>query len=452
MTTQVRHEPPRTEAPQDPRAAVPAVDTFVARHIGPSDAEVGAMLRELGLSSLDQLVDKTVPASIRLTSPLKLHEPASEAEALAELRDIAQKNKVFRSFIGQGYSDTFTPPVVQRNILENPGWYTQYTPYQAEIAQGRLEALLNFQTMIADLTGLPLANSSLLDEATAAAEAMGMAKAISGATKNTFVLDGNAHPQTIAVVQTRARSMGINVRVSRVGHTEELLPDGDVFGVLIQDPGSDGSFINGNALNDIVQDMHDNGAIVVMATDLLACTLIRPPGEMGADIAVGSAQRFGVPMGFGGPHAAFMATKQEHARKMPGRIVGVSKDVHGKPALRLALQTREQHIRREKATSNICTAQVLLAVMASMYAGLARTRRPQAHRAARPRADECTGGWNRTARSRGAHARLLRHDPRPTRRAQRRRRHRRRRVAQLQPPQLRRRHGRHLARRDDHAD
>jgi glycine dehydrogenase len=362
MITELQQPPSRK------RGASDGLDTFVSRHIGPSEADVREMLALLGVDSLDELIDKTVPASIRLKSPLKLDDPRSEQDVLSELREIASKNQVYRSFIGQGYYGTFTPPVIQRNILENPGWYTQYTPYQAEIAQGRLEALLNFQTMVADLTALPLANSSLLDEATAAAEAMSMAKSIAGATKNTFLIDGNAHPQTIAVMQTRARSMGIQLRISRTDHTEDLLPDSDVFGVLIQHFGTDGRRFNLDALNDIVSDLHDRGGIVVMATDLLACTINMPPGEFGADIAIGSAQRFGVPMGFGGPHAAFMSTKTEYARKMPGRIVGVSKDAHGRPALRLALQTREQHIRREKATSNICTAQVLLAVMAGMYA------------------------------------------------------------------------------------
>ena len=343
-----------------------------------------AMLATLGLSTLEELVEKTVPASIRSPKPLALHDPRSEFDVLTELRTLANKNKVARSFIGQGYYDTITPPVIQRNILENPGWYTQYTPYQAEIAQGRLEALLNFQTMVADLTGLPLANSSLLDEATAAAEAMAMCRSIAtDASKTTFFIADDCHPQTIAVVQTRAKSLGIETIVAPV---ESLARDTgfqpvpatsnkstgykpvsreNVFGLLVQYPTTDGRIVD---YTDVVKAAHAAGALVVFATDLLALTLIKPPGEFGADIAVGSAQRFGVPMGFGGPHAAFMSTKQEYARKMPGRIVGVSKDAHGKPAYRLALQTREQHIRREKATSNICTAQVLLAVMASMYA------------------------------------------------------------------------------------
>jgi glycine dehydrogenase len=343
-------------------------DTFVRRHIGPNADDLKAMLEAIGVDSLDELIDQTIPSSIRLREPLKLGAPRAEHELLIELQRIASQNKVNRSLIGQGYYDTITPPVILRNILENPGWYTQYTPYQAEIAQGRLEALLNFQTMIADLTGLPLANASLLDEATAAAEAMAMAKAIVGGKKNTFVLDNELHPQTLAVVQTRARSMGINLRISRANHTEDLLVREDDFGVLVQQFGTGGKRFNLDALNDIVASAHDSGAIVVMAADLLACTLALPPGELGADIAIGSAQRFGVPMGFGGPHAAFMSTKPEYARKMPGRLVGVSKDSQGNRALRLAIQTREQHIRREKATSNICTAQVLLAIMSSMYA------------------------------------------------------------------------------------
>src|SRR5687767_11864008 len=263
-----------------------------------------------------------------------------------------------------GYYDTITPPVIQRNILENPGWYTQYTPYQAEIAQGRLEALLNFQTMVSDLCALPLANASLLDEATAAGEAMSMCRGITAdEQKNAFFVSRDCHPQTIAVVQTRARSQGVECVVGDERSID--FASGRFCGVLVQYPTTDGRIVD---YGNVVQKAHAAGALVVFAADLLALTLIKPPGEFGADIAVGSAQRFGVPMGFGGPHAGFMATKQEHARKMPGRIVGVSKDVHGRPALRLALQTREQHIRREKATSNICTAQVLLAVMASMYA------------------------------------------------------------------------------------
>ena len=321
------------------------------------------MLEFLGFESLEALADATVPESIRLRRPLKLGKPRGESELLAELRAIASQNTVVRSFIGTGYYDTITPPVIQRNILENPGWYTQYTPYQAEIAQGRLEALLNFQTMVADLTGLPLANSSLLDEATAAAEAMAMCHAIHEHARPAFFASADCHPQTLAVLHTRARSMGIALFVGE--HFDVKAEHSQFSGILLQSPTTDGRIVD---CSSVIGRARAAGVMVVMATDLLALTLIAPPGELGADIAVGSAQRFGVPLGFGGPHAAFMATKTEYARRMPGRIVGVSKDAHGNPAFRLAIQTREQHIKREKATSNICTAQVLLAIMASMYA------------------------------------------------------------------------------------
>jgi glycine dehydrogenase len=338
-------------------------DTFVRRHIGPSEDEMREMLAALGMSSLDELTDATVPENIRLRRPLKLGPARGEHELLAELKLIASQNQVVRSFIGMGYYDTITPPVIQRNILENPGWYTQYTPYQAEIAQGRLEALLNFQTMVSDLTALPLANASLLDEATAAAEAMAMCKAIADGSKNAFFVSADCHPQTIAVVRTRARSLGIECVVGKRPEFQSQI--GNCCGVLLQYPNTSGQIVD---FSPTIAQAHAAGALVVMAADLLALTLITPPGELGADIAVGSTQRFGVPLGFGGPHAAYMATKTDHARKMPGRLVGVSKDSNGNPALRLAIQTREQHIRREKATSNICTAQVLLAVMAGMYA------------------------------------------------------------------------------------
>jgi glycine dehydrogenase len=337
-------------------------DTFIHRHIGPSPADVRAMLDALQLDSLEELVAQTVPAAIRSKKGLSIGEPQGEREALEELRAIATKNKLHRSLIGQGYYDTITPPVILRNILENPGWYTQYTPYQAEIAQGRLEALLNFQTMVSDLTGLPLANASLLDEATAAAEAMAMCKSIAAPDRNTFFIADDCHPQTIAVVQTRAESVGVKTVVGKVA---DLPSASDLCGVLVQYPTTDGRIEDHSAL---AQSLHANGALLVAAADLLALTLITPPSQFGADIVVGSTQRFGVPLGFGGPHAAYMATKSDYARKMPGRLVGVSRDAQGNPALRLAIQTREQHIRREKATSNICTAQVLLAVMASMYA------------------------------------------------------------------------------------
>ena len=341
-------------------------DTFVHRHIGPSPQDIQEMLQTIGADSLEQLIDQTVPASIRLTRPLNLGEPRGEHELLAELKAMAAKNKVFRSYIGMGYSDTITPPVIQRNILENPGWYTQYTPYQAEISQGRLEALLNFQTMIADLTALPLANASLLDEGTGAAEAMAMCHAISDHKRKTFVVSQDCHPQTIGVVRTRAQSLGIRLIAGDALGFESLgFPVQDLCGILVQYPSTDGRIVD---YSDLIQRAHDAGALVVFAADLLALTLIKPPGEFGADIAVGSAQRFGVPMGCGGPHAAYMSCKAEYVRKMPGRIIGVSKDANGNPAYRLTLQTREQHICREKAMSNICTAQVLLAIMAGMYA------------------------------------------------------------------------------------
>jgi glycine dehydrogenase len=335
--------------------------TFAQRHIGSSAAQIKQMLEVLKFPTLDSLIDKTVPQAIRLTQPLHLAS-RSEYAALQELKEIASKNQVFRSFIGMGYHDCITPPVIQRNILENPGWYTAYTPYQPEIAQGRLEALLNFQTMIIDLTGLEIANASLLDEATAAAEAMAMSYGLAKNKKaKAFFVSSACHPQTIQVVQTRARPLGIDVIVGDHRMAFEV----PVFGVLLQYPATDGTIYD---YRDFVKQAHEIGALVTVAADPLSLTLLTPPGEFGADIAVGSTQRFGIPLGYGGPHAAYFATKEEYKRQVPGRIVGVSKDVHGKLALRLALQTREQHIRRDKATSNICTAQVLLAVMASTYA------------------------------------------------------------------------------------
>jgi glycine cleavage system P protein (glycine dehydrogenase) len=338
-------------------------DKFVRRHIGPNTNEAGEMLTLLGFNTLDELVDAAVPKEIRLDKKLKLPAAKSEFEALAELRRVAGENKVFRSFIGQGYYDCITPPVIQRNVLENPGWYTQYTPYQAEISQGRLEALLNFQTMVSDLTALDIANASLLDEATACAEAMMMSHRLKGADgKNTFFVSENCHPQNIEVVRTRGKALGIEIAV---GNHEQFQFTEKVFGALVQYPDTFGAI---HDYSGFAGKVHSIGAMLTVATDLLALTLIKPPGEFGADIAVGSAQRFGVPLGYGGPHAAFFATRDEFKRQMPGRIVGVSKDSRGKPALRLALGTREQHIRREKATSNICTAQALLANMASLYA------------------------------------------------------------------------------------
>ena len=348
--------------PVSAAAALAPTDTFPRRHIGPDEAEVTEMLRLLGYTSLEDLIAAVVPEGIRLRRALNLPEPRGEHELLDDLHGMAARNEVFRSFIGMGYHDCITPPVVQRNVLENPGWYTQYTPYQAEIAQGRLEALLNFQTMVAELTGLPLANASLLDEATAAAEGMGMCHNLVRDRRGFFVAE-DCHPQTIAVVRTRARPLGIEVHVGPVDTVDVAAQD--LFGVLVQYPTTDGRIVDYAALAERV---HAGGALLVTAADLLALTLLRPPGEFGADVCVGSSQRFGVPLGYGGPHAAFLSTRDEHKRQIPGRIVGLSKDRHGNPALRLALQTREQHIRRDKATSNICTAQVLLAVMASMYA------------------------------------------------------------------------------------
>ena len=336
-------------------------DTFVRRHIGPNASEAREMLGLFGFKNLEDLANAAVPQAIRFDKKLNLPAARSEFEALAELRKVASENKVFRSFIGMGYYDCITPPVIQRNVLENPGWYTQYTPYQAEISQGRLECLLNFQTMVADLTALPVANASLLDESTACAEAMTMSHAIKDG-RNVFFVSENCHPQNIEVVRTRADALGIDLVV---GNHEKFQFNEKVFGALVQYPDTFGAM---HDFSGFIQEAHKAGALVTVATDLLALTLIKPPGEFGADIAVGSAQRFGVPLGYGGPHAAFFATRDEFKRQIPGRIVGVSKDSRGKPALRLALQTREQHIRREKATSNICTAQALLANMAALYA------------------------------------------------------------------------------------
>jgi len=334
---------------------------FVDRHIGPNDAEIAQMLRVVGHDSLDALTDAIVPAAIKSPAPLALPESLTEVQALARIRAIASKNKVLRSFIGQGYYGTHTPNVILRNILENPAWYTAYTPYQAEISQGRMEALINFQQMVADLTGMEIANASLLDEATAAAEAMTLAKRSAKSKSDVFFVHDAVHPQTLELLRTRAEPMGITLRV---GTPAEAL-DADCFGVLLQYPDTFGHIGGHKAL---VEAVHARQGLVAVATDLLALTLITAPGEWGADIVVGNSQRFGVPFGFGGPHAAFMACRDAYKRSMPGRLIGVSVDAEGKPAYRLTLQTREQHIRREKATSNICTAQVLLAVMASMYA------------------------------------------------------------------------------------
>ena len=349
--------------PDTVSTALPAPTPFVDRHIGPSDHEIAAMLEVLGYRSLDELIGATIPRSIRMRDALAIGDGVTEAEALAAFREVAKRNELWRSYIGMGYSDCITPPVVQRNILENPGWYTAYTPYQAEIAQGRLEALLNFQTVVIDLTGLPIANASLLDEGTAAAEAMAMCYGARGgpSRERFFVADG-CHPQTIDVVRTRGDARGIEIVV---GDAAAFEPDDTYVGALVQYPATDGAV---HDYRDLAERVHAAGGLMVAAADLLALTLITPPGEWGADIVVGSSQRFGVPMGYGGPHAAFLATRDELKRLIAGRIIGVSRDAHGAPALRMALQTREQHIRREKATSNVCTAQVLLAVMASMYA------------------------------------------------------------------------------------
>ncbi|MBN8211407.1 MAG: aminomethyl-transferring glycine dehydrogenase [Xanthomonadales bacterium] len=334
---------------------------FLERHIGPNDAEIAHMLRAIGHDSLDGMTDAIVPASIKSSAPLALPDAMTEVEALAKIRAIADRNQLFRNFIGQGYYGTHTPNVILRNILENPAWYTAYTPYQAEISQGRMEALINFQTMCADLTGMEIANASLLDESTAAAEAMTLAKRSTKSKSNLFFVSSGVHPQTLEVLRTRAEPLGIELTI---GNDADAMTT-DCFGVLLQYPDTFGRINDYKALADAV---HARGGLVAVATDLLALTLIAAPGEWGADIVVGNSQRFGVPFGFGGPHAAFMACRDAYKRSMPGRLIGVSIDAEGNPAYRLTLQTREQHIRREKATSNICTAQVLLAVMASMYA------------------------------------------------------------------------------------
>jgi glycine dehydrogenase len=341
---------------------VSAADTFVKRHLGPRAEDVRAMLDTVGYPTLDAFIDAVVPADIRLRKPLALPPASAERDALEELASLAARNQVFRSYLGMGYHDTVTPPVILRNILENPGWYTAYTPYQAEIAQGRLEALLNYQTMVADLTGLEIANASLLDEATAAAEAMHLTHAASkvGASP-VYLVDELCHPQTIAVVRTRAEAQGVEIVVGDPGG---FAFGGNVIGALVQYPATDGVVRDFRAL---CERAHAAGALVAAATDLLALALLAPPAEWGADIAVGNTQRFGVPLGYGGPHAAFFATRDQYKRLLPGRIIGVSRDRAGRPGLRMALGTREQHIRRDKATSNICTNQGLMAVAATIY-------------------------------------------------------------------------------------
>src|SRR6266852_3626624 len=336
--------------------------SFARRHIGPSPRDISAMLETVGAKSLSALMAETLPLSIRQTAPLDLGAALSETEALAHMSELAARNQVFTSLIGQGYSGTILPAVIQRNILENPAWYTAYTPYQPEISQGRLEALFNFQTMICDLTGLDVANASLLDEATAAAEAMALAERAAPARTKSFFVDREVHPQTLAVLRTRAEPLGWDLVI---GDPSLDLDKAEVFGGLLQYPATSGAVRD---LRPAIAALRAKGALAVVAADLLALTLLASPGELGADIAIGSAQRFGVPMGYGGPHAAYMAVRDALKRSLPGRIVGLSVDSRGAPAYRLALQTREQHIRREKATSNICTAQVLLAVIASMYA------------------------------------------------------------------------------------
>jgi glycine dehydrogenase len=364
---------------------------FERRHIGPDASDVAEMLELLGYESLDALIEVAIPASIRMRDALRVVDACSEQEALAELRAVAGRNRIFRSYLGLGYHDTFTPPVIQRKVLENPGWYTAYTPYQAEIAQGRLEALLNFQTAVIDLTGLPIANASLLDEATAAAEAMHFSYALKGGSgRETFFVSELCHPQTIEVVRTRAHARGHTVVVGD-HHTHAF--GAETFGALLQYPATDGGI---HDYGDVAARVHAAGGLVCVASDLLALALLTPPGEWDADVVIGSSQRFGVPLGYGGPHAAFFATRDEYKRQIPGRIIGLSKDSRGKPALRMALQTREQHIRREKATSNICTAQVLLAVIAGFYAvyhgpeGLTRVAR-RVHQLARALADGAHG-------------------------------------------------------------
>src|SRR5258706_10072747 len=361
-------------------AAIPSAESFVPRHVGPAERDVAEMLKTLGFASLDALINATIPRKIRLRQGLSLPKGLTELEVLTYFRALAARNQVFRSFIGMGYSDCVTPPVIQRNILENPGWYTAYTPYQAEIAQGRLEAVLTFQTMVIELTGVEIANASLLDEATAAAEAMTMSYALKGKPgKEVFLVASECHPQTIDVVKTRAGVRGIEVRVASYADFK-LGPD--VFGALVQYPATDGAVID---YTKTVEQVHAADALLTVAADLLSLVLLTPPGEWGADIVVGNTQRFGVPLGYGGPHAAYFATKDEFKPFLPGRIIGVSRAADGKPAMRMGLQTREQHIRREEANSNVCTPQVPLAVVASIKVsyhrrdGLSRiARRPHA--------------------------------------------------------------------------
>jgi glycine dehydrogenase len=361
--THTANDAPGERLHQRATAANPWADAeFIGRHIGPQPADIDRMLRILGVSSLAELIDRTVPAAIQIQQPLAIETVKSEYAVLNQLKQIASKNQIFRSYIGMGYANCITPTVIQRNILENPGWYTQYTPYQPEISQGRLEALLNYQTVIMDLTGMAIANASLLDEGTAAAEAMSMSYGLQKTKFNIFWISEACHPQTIDVIKTRAIPLGIEVIVGDHRHVDFSQ---QIFGMLLQYPATDGAVYD---YQEVIEAAHKVGTIVTVAADLLSLTLLKPPGEFGADIVVGNTQRFGIPLGYGGPHAAYFATKDVYKRQIPGRLVGVSKDKRGKTALRLALQTREQHIRRDKATSNICTAQVLLAIMAGMYA------------------------------------------------------------------------------------
>ena len=339
-------------------------NSFALRHIGLSQADIESLLDQLGYKDLEEFSRSVLPENIFIDQKLELNDAMSEEDALKAIKEISKANSVYRSFIGQGYYGTVTPKVILRNVFENPGWYTSYTPYQAEISQGRLEALINFQTMVGDLTGFEIANASLLDEATAAAESMTLAHRVGKSKSQKFFVDQNCFPQTISVVTARAKPIGIEVIV---GDPQKLtdLKEETYFGALLQYPGNDGAITD---FSQEIKSVHENNGLVIMATDLLALTLLKSPGELGADIAIGSSQRFGVPLGFGGPHAAFIATKEQYKRSLPGRLIGASIDADGRTAYRLALQTREQHIRREKATSNICTAQALLAIMAGFYA------------------------------------------------------------------------------------
>lgn len=341
------------------------LDTFERRHIGPEESDIKAMCARVKVADLDDLVEKTIPKAIHLARPTRLGPALSETQVLARIKEIAAQNKVFKSYIGLGYNASVTPAIILRNVMENPGWYTQYTPYQPEIAQGRLESLINFQTLITDMTGMDVSNASLLDEGTAAAEGMLLCYSAANRKKNVFFVDEKCFPQTIACVQTRAVGFGIKVVVGDFKTFNFESHSGNVVGALVQYPAADGQVVD---YEEFVKSAHANGALVACATDLLSLALLKPPGEFGVDIALGNSQRFGVPLGYGGPHAAFFAVKDALKRRIPGRLIGLSKDATGKPAYRLALQTREQHIRREKATSNICTAQALLANMAAMYA------------------------------------------------------------------------------------